>query len=91
MYRESFPGKLKRAREKTGFTQREVQTETGIHQSQIAKYETGHRKIRDSCGLLWCLCGLAIRNARRTRKNINQTGDTLWDFGNGSRGKNPDS
>ena len=41
MYRESFPGKLKKARENTGFSQREVQKETGIHQSQIAKYETG--------------------------------------------------
>ena len=41
MYRESFPSKLKKARFDTGFTQREVEQETGIHQSQIAKYETG--------------------------------------------------
>lgn len=41
MYRETFPAKLKKAREKTGFSQREVQKETGIHQSQIAKYENG--------------------------------------------------
>lgn len=41
MYKEGFATKLKNAREKTGFTQREVEAETGIQQSQIAKYETG--------------------------------------------------
>lgn len=41
MYKESFPSKLKAAREQTGFTQREVSQETNIHQSQIAKYEKG--------------------------------------------------
>lgn len=41
MYVESFPSKLKKARENTGFTQREVSKETGITQSVLARYETG--------------------------------------------------
>ncbi len=61
MYRESFPGKLKRAREKTGFTQREVQTETGIHQSQIAKYETGRTEPDiEKLGILADFYGVSV-------------------------------
>lgn len=41
MYTESFVSKLKYARQRTGFTQREVAKETGIPQSTIANYETG--------------------------------------------------
>lgn len=41
MYAESFPAKLKKARENTGFNQQEVANETKISQSQISKYETG--------------------------------------------------
>lgn len=41
MYCESFASKLKKAREDTGFTQREVAKETGITQSVLARYETG--------------------------------------------------
>lgn len=41
MYIESFASRLKKAREKTGFTQREVSNETGIPQSTLAGYETG--------------------------------------------------
>lgn len=41
MYAESFASKLKKAREETGFTQREVSKETKIPQSTIANYETG--------------------------------------------------
>ncbi len=41
MYAESFPSKLKKAREDTGFTQREVSKETSIPQSTLANYETG--------------------------------------------------
>lgn len=41
MFRESFPSRLKKARMDTGFTQREVSTETGIPQSTLANYETG--------------------------------------------------
>ena len=61
MYRESFPGKLKRAREKTGFTQREVQPETGIHQSQIAKYETGRTEPDiEKLGILADFYGVSV-------------------------------
>lgn len=41
MYKEGFPSRLKSAREKTGLSQRDVERETKITQSQIAKYETG--------------------------------------------------
>lgn len=41
MYAESFPAKLKKARETIGFTQREVENETKITQSVLARYETG--------------------------------------------------
>lgn len=41
MYREAFAQRLKKAREKTGFTQREIARETHIPQSTIANYETG--------------------------------------------------
>ena len=41
MYVETFAQKLKKAREDTGFTQREVAKETGITQSVLARYETG--------------------------------------------------
>ena len=41
MYVETFAQKLKKAREDTGFTQREVAKETGITQGVLARYETG--------------------------------------------------
>lgn len=41
MYAEGFPKKLKAARIKTGFTQREVAKEIKINHSTIASYETG--------------------------------------------------
>lgn len=41
MYKEGFASKLKSAREKTGFTQREVAKEIKISHSTIANYETG--------------------------------------------------
>lgn len=41
MYKEIFSQRLKKAREDTGFTQREIERETGIKQSTIASYETG--------------------------------------------------
>lgn len=41
MYAEIFPSRIKKAREKTGFSQRDVAKETKISQSTIAKYETG--------------------------------------------------
>lgn len=41
MYAEGFPSRLKKAREKTGFSQREIEKETGIKQSRLAGYEIG--------------------------------------------------
>lgn len=41
MYAEGFPSKIKKARKDTGFTQLEVEKETKISRSTIAKYETG--------------------------------------------------
>lgn len=41
MYREAFASRLKKAREETGLTQREVTKETRIPQSTLANYETG--------------------------------------------------
>lgn len=41
MYKEGFAEKLKKAREKTGFTQEEVSKETSIPRSTIANYELG--------------------------------------------------
>lgn len=53
MYVEGFASKLKNAREKTGFTQREVEKETGITQSVLARYETG--KLEPSIEVLGIL------------------------------------
>jgi transcriptional regulator with XRE-family HTH domain len=39
MYKDSFSKKIKKAREDTGLTQRDVAAETNIHPSTIAKYE----------------------------------------------------
>jgi len=41
MYQESFASKLRNARQRTGFTQREVAREVGIPYSTIANYEIG--------------------------------------------------
>ena len=41
MYKEIFSQRLKKARNETGFTQREVTEELNIPQSTIANYETG--------------------------------------------------
>lgn len=53
MYSESFPSKLKKARQDTGFTQREVAKELGITQSVLARYETG--KLEPSIEVLGLL------------------------------------
>jgi transcriptional regulator with XRE-family HTH domain len=41
MYKEMFSKKLQKAREESGFTQREVCEATRIKQSTLASYETG--------------------------------------------------
>ncbi len=53
MYYEGFPSKLKKARELTGFTQREIAKETGIKQPTLASYETGRTQPDiESLGIL---------------------------------------
>lgn len=44
MYKEAFHERMKQARQETGFTQREVEKETGISQSIIAYIESGKRE-----------------------------------------------
>lgn len=41
MYVETFPNKLKKARENAGYSQQYVTEITGISQSNISKYENG--------------------------------------------------
>ena len=41
MYKEGFASKLKKARENTGFSQREIATEIGVIHTTISKYENG--------------------------------------------------
>lgn len=41
MYKEIFAQRIKKARNDTGFTQKEIERETGIRQSDITKYENG--------------------------------------------------
>ena len=41
MYVETFAQRLKKAREDTGFTQREVARDLNMKQTTIASYETG--------------------------------------------------
>jgi len=41
MYADLFPARLKKAREMTKFTQREVAKELQISQASLAQYETG--------------------------------------------------
>lgn len=41
MYSENFASRIKKARTDAGYTQVEVETETGITQSNLTKYENG--------------------------------------------------
>ena len=61
MYREGFPSKLKQAREKTGFTQREVAKETKIPNSTLANYETGRTQPDlETIGILADFYGVSV-------------------------------
>ncbi len=54
VYVETFAQKLKKAREETGFTQREVAKELNMKQATIASYETGRTQpdIETMCRLI---------------------------------------
>ena len=41
MYKETFPERLKKARKKAEYTQKEVEQETNIPRSTLANYEVG--------------------------------------------------
>lgn len=61
MYVEGFASKLKKARNNTGFTQREVSNETGITQSVIARYETGKLEPNiETLGILADFYGVSV-------------------------------
>lgn len=61
MYVETFAQKLKKARENTGFTQRDVAKETGITQSVLARYETGKLEPNiETLGILADFYGISI-------------------------------
>lgn len=61
MYAESFPSKLKKARENTGFTQREVEKETLVKQSTLASYEIGRTQPDiETLGILADFYGVSV-------------------------------
>ena len=61
MYRESFPSKIKKARNDTGFTQKEVEKETGIKQSTLTKYENGRLEPDlETLGILADFYGVSV-------------------------------
>ena len=61
MYQEGFASKLIKAREKTGFTQREVSKETNIPRSTIANYELGRTQPDiENLGILADFYGVSL-------------------------------
>lgn len=61
MYQESFASKLVKARENTGFTQREVAKETKIPRSTLANYETGRTQPDiENLGILADFYGVSL-------------------------------
>lgn len=53
MYAESFPSKLKKARQDTGFTQIEIEKELNIPRSTLANWEIGRTQPDiESLGIL---------------------------------------
>lgn len=61
MYKESFAAKLKKARQNTGFTQREVSKETEIPQSTLANYEVDRTEPDiETLGILADFYGVSV-------------------------------
>lgn len=72
MYKESFPSRLKKARENTGFTQSEVEKETGIYQTAISRYENGTREPDiETLGVLADFYGVSLDWLFGTKGNNN--------------------
>lgn len=61
MYAESFPSKLRKARENTGFTQREVAKEVRIPHGTLANYEIGRTQPDiETLGILADFYGVSV-------------------------------
>ena len=61
MYAEGFASKIKKARENTGFTQREVARETKIPYGTIANYELGRTQPDiENMGILADFYGVSL-------------------------------
>lgn len=61
MYAEIFPSRLKKARENTGFTQREIGKELKIPYSTIANYEIGRTQPDiETLGILADFYGVSV-------------------------------
>ena len=70
MYKESFPSKIKKARENMGLTQQQVEEETKISQSTLSKYETGKLEPDiETLGILADLYEVSIDWLIGTKKN----------------------
>lgn len=84
MYKEGLPSKLQKAREESGFTQKEVANETGIDQSTIARYETGERKPNiENLGILADFYEISVDwllGTNPSKKNNSKKG--FWKYGN---------
>ena len=95
MYQEGFASKLRKARQLSGFTQRDVAFETGIPNSTIANYEIGRTQPDiENLGILADFYGVSIdwlvgtRGAPAPRSNydgIRVSGGTVGAIGEGSR------
>jgi len=74
MYKEQFSARLKAARERTGFSQRDIAREINISQPSLALYETGKREPDiETLGKLAEYYGISID----------------WLFGLGTQGSRP--
>lgn len=74
MYVEGFASKLKKAREDTGFTQREVSEEVKIPQSTLANYERGRTEPDiETIGKLADFYQVSVDWLFSTKGGMNQT------------------
>lgn len=61
MYAEGFASKLKKTRNNSGFTQEEVEKETGIPRSTLAGYEIGRTQPDlETLGILADFYGISV-------------------------------
>lgn len=61
MYKESFPSKLKQARQDAGYTQAEIANRIHLKQYQLSSYETGKTEPDiETLGLLADFYGVSV-------------------------------